>query len=228
MRSLTMWQEHKKKWGECTKCELYKTRYRIVLGRGVVPASIAIIGEAPGTSEDSEGMPFCGPSGYILNQILDRAIPSNIFYAMTNLICCIPVDESGNKTEEPGDDHIVACSDRLEEFLRVCDEGNKLRFIVTVGNHARDWIDQKARNTKAKPHIILPRRIPSVHIPHPSWMLRRPIAQRSLDVQSAVVTIQNAIEEYITFPSNTLVIEEKRTEDSPTLDYDYDDKTIPF
>lgn len=226
--SLTMWGTHKERWGECKKCELHKSRYRIVLGRGTVPSEILICGEAPGTSEDSSGSPFDGPAGFVFNQIMDRAIPSNISYGITNLICCIPVDEEGNKTEEPGDSHIVACSSRLEEFIRVCDEGEKLKFIVTVGNHARDWLDQKARNTREKPHIILPRPIPSVHIYHPSFMIRKPIAQKSMLMQDAIVTIQNAIEKYITFPSNVPLIYDEAKKDEIKYESGISEDEIPF
>jgi len=37
------------------------------------PYRIAIIGEAPGQYEESDGQPFCGPSGKLLNGLLSRA-----------------------------------------------------------------------------------------------------------------------------------------------------------
>lgn len=226
---LTMWQEHRAKWKDCTKCELHKTRHKIVLARGSLPCAILLVGEAPGMSEDSIGLPFQGPAGYILNQIIDRSIPSNLKYAITNLICCVPIDEEeGGKFGKPPEESIVACSDRLEDFIKVCDEKESLKLIITVGTDSRDWFDQKVRMTKIKPHITPHRKIPSVFIYHPSWILRKPLAQRSLEVQTAVVTIQNAIEEYITHPKKKgFVIREEDIPPQEDKPFNYEEN-IPF
>lgn len=37
-----------------------------------VPCPIALVGEAPGEEEDRQGRPFCGPSGYLLDGILEE------------------------------------------------------------------------------------------------------------------------------------------------------------
>lgn len=63
-------------WYGCTKCFLGENRRAvgnaddIVFGEGNPDADVLIIGEAPGEEEEATNLPFCGPSGSLLNQIL--------------------------------------------------------------------------------------------------------------------------------------------------------------
>lgn len=59
-------------WYGCAKCMLVDTRegQDIVFGEGNPNARIMIIGEAPGEEEERSGIPFVGPSGHLLNQML--------------------------------------------------------------------------------------------------------------------------------------------------------------
>lgn len=66
-------------WYDCKKCILHGFRRRadtaepladIVFGEGNPDAKVMIVGEAPGGEEEASGIPFVGPSGKLLNQIL--------------------------------------------------------------------------------------------------------------------------------------------------------------
>lgn len=57
----------------CKQCDLYKTRFNIVIGNGEIPAKILFIGEGPGRSEDTTGIPFFGPSGRMLNKLISAS-----------------------------------------------------------------------------------------------------------------------------------------------------------
>lgn len=59
-------------WYGCAKCPLVETRegQDIVFGEGNPNAKIMIIGEGPGEEEERTGVPFVGPSGHLLNQML--------------------------------------------------------------------------------------------------------------------------------------------------------------
>lgn len=59
-------------WYGCAKCILVETRegQDIVFGEGNPDAKIMIIGEGPGEEEERTGIPFVGPSGHLLNQML--------------------------------------------------------------------------------------------------------------------------------------------------------------
>jgi len=63
-------------WYGCLKCNLGLERQKagkpddIVFGEGNPDAHILIIGEAPGEEEENTSLPFVGPSGGLLNQML--------------------------------------------------------------------------------------------------------------------------------------------------------------
>lgn len=46
---------------------------QFVPGVGPVPARIMFLGEAPGTAEERNGRPFCGPAGKVLNEWCELA-----------------------------------------------------------------------------------------------------------------------------------------------------------
>jgi len=54
----------------CQRCELAKTRTKVVVERGNRAAKILIIGEGPGEQEDLSGFPFVGKAGQLLDKIL--------------------------------------------------------------------------------------------------------------------------------------------------------------
>lgn len=60
------------RWFGCTKCLLHQFREspELVFADGNPYAPIMIVGEAPGEQEENQGIPFVGPSGQLLNQML--------------------------------------------------------------------------------------------------------------------------------------------------------------
>lgn len=132
------WSEFKAKWGECERCALSKSRRSIVLARGTVPCDVLFIGEAPGESEDVLGEPFVGPAGHLLDTIWVEALDAHgdePSWAMTNVLACMPRIPGDGWTEKyvTGDDipteYIEACSERLNDFVHLCDP----KIIVLVG-----------------------------------------------------------------------------------------------
>jgi uracil-DNA glycosylase family protein len=55
---------------QCQGCELYANATQTVFGRGSASSPLMLVGEQPGDVEDTEGEPFVGPAG----QVLDRAL----------------------------------------------------------------------------------------------------------------------------------------------------------
>src|SRR3954471_2435855 len=98
---MTTWLEHVARWRDCTRCPLSQQRSNIVLARGQVPCDVLFVGEAPGASEDALAQPFCGPAGHLLDQIVERALPPIVSYAMTNLVCCFPREAKAQGDNEP-------------------------------------------------------------------------------------------------------------------------------
>lgn len=85
----------------CQNCELHAQCSGPVPMRGE-PSRVAIVGEAPGETEDLQGAPFVGPSGKLLQDLLDEfAFPP---MGILNTISCYP---HGTPTW----DHLVHCKD---------------------------------------------------------------------------------------------------------------------
>lgn len=179
---MTPYERHVRRWQECRKCSLCEKRQRVVLARGRVPCDVLFVGEAPGQSEDVIGLPFVGPAGKLLDEIIDQGLDGQYDYALTNLVCCIPLDENGSKVTEPPKEAILACSDRLQEFVTIC----RPKVIVCVGSLSAKWIE---KNFGYRISNLF------VSITHPAAILRMDVSQRGLAIQRAVVTLQDSVEE---------------------------------
>lgn len=124
-------------WMGCTRCDLHKTRKRLVFGTGNPDADILLIGEAPGEEEDTEGKPFIGESGRTLSIFLDMArLDRETDMFVTNVVCCRPFNvvkayDGTNKKENraPSGPERAACWPRLEEIIYRVDP----LIIVTMG-----------------------------------------------------------------------------------------------
>ena len=54
----------------CTQCGLCATRHKVVFGVGNREAKLLFVGEGPGEQEDLQGIPFVGPAGKLLDDML--------------------------------------------------------------------------------------------------------------------------------------------------------------
>ena len=172
-------REHVDRWKNCKSCYLREHRKNVVLARGVVPADVLFIGEAPGDSEDVVGIPFTGPAGRLLDDIIVASLDDEQDCAMTNLVCCIPKDP-GNIKGEPPKEAILACRPRLLEFVDICHP----KIIVCVGQLAQRWVSEM-------------RGIAQTAITHPAAILRMEPAQKPLAIKRCVVAIRDAAEAYL-------------------------------
>lgn len=111
----------------CLMCDLCQTRRQVVTGKGSTDAKIMIIGEAPGYSEDKQGIPFVGKAGQLLDKYLELAnlTPNDIY--ITNVVKCKP---PANRPPYPVE--IETCILYLYEELRDI----KPMFILLLGNTA--------------------------------------------------------------------------------------------
>src|SRR5437764_3829120 len=56
----------------CRGCDLYKLGTQTVFGEGPRDARVMFVGEQPGDQEDRAGKPFVGPSGAMLDSVLEK------------------------------------------------------------------------------------------------------------------------------------------------------------
>lgn len=179
------YQQHVARWSNCTACALCERRKKVVLVRGKLPATVLFIGEAPGQSEDVLGVPFVGPAGQLLDEIIDDAVSHSDLQepprmAWTNLVACIPKDESNSKVSEPPLESIESCAGRLKEIVAIANP----RLVVMVG---------KLSEKHVKPTEVHRRRY--VGIVHPAAILRIDITQRGLMIQRCRSILSDAFDD---------------------------------
>lgn len=74
----------------CGHCPLAVTRNKSVIGKGNLESPIMFIAEAPGNSEDRDGIPFTGPSGRVFDELLESVGMSREGIYLTNVVKCHP------------------------------------------------------------------------------------------------------------------------------------------
>jgi uracil-DNA glycosylase len=84
--------------GECSRCQLSQSRNKIVFGYGNPEARLMFVGEAPGRAEDAQGLPFVGPAGRLLDDLLAGIGFERADVYIANVIKCRP---PGNRDPLP-------------------------------------------------------------------------------------------------------------------------------
>ena len=103
----------------CQRCALATTRRSVVPFRliGEAPASILIIGLAPGRSEDMKGSAMVGPSGALLNRMLEKCgLDESVL--VTNAVMCRPCDERGGDNREPSPTEVLTCRRNVTALIQ--------------------------------------------------------------------------------------------------------------
>ena len=90
---------------DCTLCSLCQGRTNAVPGSGNLTAEIVFIGEGPGKNEDVQGVPFCGASGKLLDQMLSSIGLTRDDVFITNIVKCRP---PGNRDPLPTEKSVCA------------------------------------------------------------------------------------------------------------------------
>lgn len=73
---------------DCRACGRAETRRQVVFGAGNPEARLMLVGEAPSSTDDSTGLPFTGPAGDLLDELLEEAGTSRDEVWITNLLRC--------------------------------------------------------------------------------------------------------------------------------------------
>lgn len=112
----------------CTRCGLCETRKNVVFGVGNKQADIVFIGEGPGEQEDLTGVPFVGPAGKLLDEmlcIIDLDRNKNCYIA--NIVKCRPP-----QNRDPMEIEQEACIGYLRNQVALI----RPRIIVCLGRVA--------------------------------------------------------------------------------------------
>jgi DNA polymerase len=111
----------------CTRCRLHQSRTQVVFGQGDPHADLMFVGEAPGFHEDRQGVPFVGPSGQLLNRLLEGIGLRRQDVYIANVVKSRPPNN-----RDPQPDEIAACRPWLDAQIRLVDP----KVVVTLGNFA--------------------------------------------------------------------------------------------
>jgi uracil-DNA glycosylase family 4 len=122
-------EELKEVWTQargCPRCpELVATRKTVVFGAGNADAELMFVGEAPGASEDEQGVPFVGRAGKLLEQLLQEIGMARSEVFIANVLKCRP---PGNRDPLPVE--IDNCQDYLHRQVDLIQPN----VICTLGN----------------------------------------------------------------------------------------------
>ena len=133
-RDISKLETLNKKIKQCVKCRLSETRTQSLCGEGNPHAKIMLVAQAPGIKEDKEGRMFIGPSGKILDELLElNNVQKNTLY-LTNLVkCMLP------KYRKPKQDEINICSEYLNKEVELIDP----QVLVPLGHFATKYLFEK-------------------------------------------------------------------------------------
>ena len=162
---MMQWNELKGVCGSCTRCGLCETRHNVVFGTGNENADILFVGEGPGEQEDLTGLPFVGPAGKLLDDmlaIIDLDRNTNCY--ICNIVKCRPPHN-----RDPLETEQESCIGYLRNQVALV----KPKVIVCLGRiAAKKLIDPDYRITRQHGTWTERAGVWMTAIYHPSALLR--------------------------------------------------------
>ena len=159
------WEQLKAECDQCTRCGLCETRHNVVFGIGNEQADVMFVGEGPGEQEDLQGIPFVGPAGKLLDdmlRIIDLNRETNCYIA--NIVKCRPP-----RNRDPLETEQDACIGYLRNQTALI----RPKIIVCLGRiAAKKLIDPDYRITRQHGQWVQKNGIWMTAIYHPSALLR--------------------------------------------------------
>ena len=148
----------------CRACSLGDTRHNLVFGVGNEQAEVMLIGEGPGEQEDLKGIPFVGPAGKLLDDMLEMIDLDRSKVYIANIVKCRPP-----RNRDPLNVEQEACRPWLDRQIALVDP----KIIVCLGRiAAMSLIKEDFRITRehGRWFDLGSRRIMATY--HPSALLR--------------------------------------------------------
>lgn len=147
----------------CTRCDLHASRTHAVPGEGRTRAPLFLVGEAPGRDEDSQGRPFRGAAGRILDEALSRAGIRRDEVFITNAVKCRP-----RENRKPLAPEVAACRPFLLAQLATV----RPRVVVALGETAiRDLLGPHSSLRRTRGRWTRIEDVPVLATYHPAAVL---------------------------------------------------------
>ena len=165
----------------CRACGLETTRTQTVFSDGEPKARVLFVGEAPGEQEDLRGVPFVGPAGQLLTDIIQKGMGlsrSQVYIA--NILKCRP---PGNRDPAPGEKAL--CTPFLDRQIELVNP----ELVLALGTHAAQHLlksELSIGRLRGRVHAYGKRKLVATY--HPSYLLRTPGAKKDCwqDIQLAM------------------------------------------
>lgn len=150
-----------------------RTATHTILGAGNPKADIMLIGEAPGASEDREGIPFCGKEGEMLQKFSHFAglNPEQDYYSIYSVFWRPP----GSRRPTP--EECAVCKPLIERYISFIQP----KHIICIGTTAASTLlNTKISSTKSRGETLsyhnnwLKKDTPLTLWLHPAHLLQRP------------------------------------------------------
>lgn len=161
-------------------CNLKKTALNTVFADGISEnTKYMLIGEAPGASEDEQGIPFCGASGNLLDNIIESIGMSR----KENTYISNSVFWRPPANRRPTDEEIAICRPFVEKHIALI----KPDLLILVGATAvAALLGKQFQISKIRQEYYdytnkyLNHPIKTTAIFHPAYLLRQPAQKRSM------------------------------------------------
>ena len=152
------WESLKRDCAGCRGCSLAETRHNLGFGVGNAQAEVMLIGEGPGEQEDLQGVPFVGPAGKLLDDMLEMIDLDRQKVYIANIVKCRPP-----RNRDPLNVEQEACRPWLDRQIALVNP----RIIVCLGRIAAmaliredfritrehgQWFDRDGRRLMATYH----------------------------------------------------------------------------
>ena len=152
------WEGLEEKCLHCDRCELCRTRHNVVFGVGNRSSRLLFVGEGPGEQEDLQGVPFVGPAGKLLDDMLEMIDLDRQKVYIANIVKCRPP-----RNRDPLNVEQEACRPWLDRQIALVNP----KIIVCLGRIAAmaliredfritrehgQWFDRDGRRLMATYH----------------------------------------------------------------------------
>ncbi|HEU4996196.1 MAG TPA: uracil-DNA glycosylase [Gemmatimonadaceae bacterium] len=154
----------------CTRCPLYSTATNPVPGQGNPNADLMIVGEAPGATEDEQGLAFVGAAGQLLTKIL-----AAVDLKRDDVFICNVLKHRPPGNRDPLPDEVKACSPYLVRQLELI----RPKVILALGKFAaQTLLESTLAIGKLRGQLHRYYGVPLIVTYHPAALLRNPSWKR--------------------------------------------------
>ena len=164
----------KKSIGDIKNCSLKSSAINIVFSDGNPKSKIMLVGEAPGSNEDQEGLPFVGRAGALLDKMLASINLNRKNVYISNIINYRPpenrrpTDEEVNRYMPFIKKHIEIINPKILVLLGSTAMNALIGNDIVISKARGTWIDKEFGSCKTSVIITF----------HPAFLMRQPAQKK--------------------------------------------------